>query len=105
MSFKAALIQMRSSRDMAVNLVDASTLIKQASSQGAEFISTPEMTNIFESDRERLKAVAMTEAEDPSVRGFSEYYSVLQIASLTSRIRLGDSSEMRIVAHSSGRIT
>ncbi len=78
MAFKAALIQMRSSRDMAVNLADASTLIKQASSQGAEFISTPEMTNIFESDRERLKAVAMKEAEDPSVHGFSELAAKLK---------------------------
>jgi deaminated glutathione amidase len=78
MSFKAALIQMRSSREMATNLADASSLIKQASSQGAEFISTPEMTNIFEPDRDRLKAVVMTEAEDTSVKAFSELAAKLK---------------------------
>jgi deaminated glutathione amidase len=79
MSFKAGLIQMRSSREMATNLVEASKLIRQAASQGATFISTPEMTNIFEPDRERLKAVVMAEAEDSSVHGFVELAAKLKI--------------------------
>jgi predicted amidohydrolase len=79
MSFKAALIQMRSSREMAPNLVEASKFIRQAASQGATFISTPEMTNIFEPDRERLKAVVMTEAEDSSVHGFMALAAKLKI--------------------------
>jgi deaminated glutathione amidase len=79
MSFKAGLIQMRSSREMATNLVEASKLIRQAASQGATFISTPEMTNIFEPDRERLKAVVMAEAEDSSVYGFVELAAKLKI--------------------------
>jgi deaminated glutathione amidase len=79
MSFKAALIQMRSSREMAPNFIEASKLIRQAASQGATFISTPEMTNIFEPDRERLKAVVMTEAEDSSVHGFVELAAKLKI--------------------------
>lgn len=79
MSFKAGLIQLRSSREMATNLEEASKLIRQAASQGATFISTPEMTNIFEPDRERLKAVVMTEAEDSSVHGFTELAAKLKI--------------------------
>ncbi len=79
MTFKAGLIQLRSSRDMASNLVDASQLIRQAASQGATFISTPEMTNIFEPDRDRLKAVVMTEAEDLSLKGFAELSAKLKI--------------------------
>ena len=79
MSFKAGLIQLRSSREVASNLADASKLIRQAASQGATFISTPEMTNIFEPDRERLKAVVMTEAEDSSVHGFTELAAKLKI--------------------------
>ncbi len=79
MSFKAGLIQMRSSRDMATNLADASKFIRQAASQGATFISTPEMTNIVEPDRERFMAVVTTEAEDISVRGFSELAAKLKI--------------------------
>jgi deaminated glutathione amidase len=79
MSFKAGLIQLRSSRDIAANLMEASKLIRQAASQGATFISTPEMTNVFEPDRERLKAVVMTEAEDSSVQGFIELAAKLKV--------------------------
>jgi deaminated glutathione amidase len=79
MSFKAGLIQLRSSREMTANLTEASKLIRQAASQGATFISTPELTNIFEPDRERLKAVAMSETEDSSVHGFSELAAKLKI--------------------------
>lgn len=79
MSFKAGLVQLRSSTDVARNLKDASALIRSAASQGATFISTPEMTNLFEPDRERLKAIARPEAEDISVRGFSELAAKLGI--------------------------
>lgn len=68
---RAALIQMRAGRDMARNVADASALIREAVGQGADFVSTPEMTNILEPDRPRLKSLAKTEAEDDSVAAFS----------------------------------
>ena len=68
---RAALVQMRSGRDMARNLADAAEMIRAAAAGGARFVSTPEMTNILEPDRPRLKALAKIEAEDESVRGFS----------------------------------
>lgn len=68
---RAALIQMRSGPDMARNLKDAGQMIREAKAQGAEFVSTPEMTNILEPDRPRLKALARPEAEDESVAAFS----------------------------------
>ena len=67
---RAALIQMRSGRDMARNLADASAMIREAAAKGARFVTTPEMTNILEPDRPRLFALARPEAEDESVRGF-----------------------------------
>lgn len=72
MSFKAALIQMRSGRDMARNFNDASGMIRDAQSRGAQFVTTPEMTNILEPDRPRLKSLARPEREDQSVAGFAE---------------------------------
>ena len=72
MGFRAALVQMRSGRDMARNLQDAAQLVREAAGQGARFVSTPEMTNILEPDRPRLRALVRTEAEDGSVRGFAE---------------------------------
>jgi deaminated glutathione amidase len=69
---KAALIQLRSGRDMARNIADASALIKKAARQGASFVLTPEMTNILETDRERLKGLVRREEEDASVAAFAE---------------------------------
>ncbi|MDE2444589.1 MAG: carbon-nitrogen hydrolase family protein [Alphaproteobacteria bacterium] len=79
MSFKAGMVQLRSSTDPARNVKDASALIRSAASQGARFVSTPEMTNLFEPDRERLKAITRPEAEDLAVKGFSELAAKLGI--------------------------
>jgi predicted amidohydrolase len=68
---RAALVQMRAGRDMARNVKDASELIREAAGAGAQFVSTPEMTNILEPDRPRLRSLAKPEAEDESVRRFS----------------------------------
>ncbi len=72
MSFRAALVQMRSGVDMARNLADASAMIREAAAKGAQYVLTPETTNILEADRERLRALVATEGEDASVAGFSQ---------------------------------
>jgi predicted amidohydrolase len=72
MSFKAALIQLRSGRDMARNIAEASALIEEAARQGARFVATPEMTNILETDRDRLRGLVRPEPEDASVAAFAE---------------------------------
>ena len=71
MSVKTALIQLRSGRDMARNITDASALVEEAVRQGAEFVLTPEMTNILETDRERLGGLVRPQSEDPSVAAFA----------------------------------
>jgi predicted amidohydrolase len=63
---------MRSGRDMARNIADAALLIKEAVGKGAEFVLTPEMTNILETDRERLKGLVRREEEDASVAAFCD---------------------------------
>jgi deaminated glutathione amidase len=68
---KIAAIQMRSTTDMARNLKDATDMVREAASMGATYIQTPEVTNIFEPDKERLKAVAMTPQKDIFVAGFA----------------------------------
>jgi predicted amidohydrolase len=68
---RAALIQLRSGTDMARNVAEASALIREAAGQGASFVATPEMTNILEPDRPRLRSLARPEREDASVAAFS----------------------------------
>lgn len=70
---------MHSGRDMAQNFSDASNMVRDAQSRGAQFVTTPEMTNILEPDRPRLKALARMEAEDQSVAGFAELAKQLNI--------------------------
>ncbi len=46
-------------------------MIREAKAKGANFVSTPEMTNILEPDRPRLKCLARPEQEDESVAAFA----------------------------------
>jgi predicted amidohydrolase len=66
------LVQMRSGLDPAVNLDTAAKLIGQAKAGGAEYVQTPEMTNIMELKRERLFAAIVAEEADPSLAAFRE---------------------------------
>jgi predicted amidohydrolase len=54
--FVAACIQMRSGLDRERNVRDAVALIERAAAEGAEFIVTPEMTNVLDRVSARLLA-------------------------------------------------
>ncbi len=71
-SFKAALVQLRSGRSVERNVSDALDLIARASSQGADYIQTPECTTLLELDPERLKAETFPEAGNPALAAFAE---------------------------------
>lgn len=69
-SFRVGLVQLCSGRDVAKNIAAASTLIREAAAGGAQYVQTPEMTNIMELDRDRLLAALRPEADDPGVTQF-----------------------------------
>jgi predicted amidohydrolase len=71
-SFKAAMIQMRSGLAPAGNLDEAVRLIGEAKAAGADYVQTPEMTNIMEVKRERLFATIQEEDADTSLAAFRE---------------------------------
>jgi deaminated glutathione amidase len=71
-TFRAALIQMRSARSPAANLDAAAKLIAEAKAGGADYVQTPEMTNILESRRDALMAAIRPEHEDPSLAAFRD---------------------------------
>ncbi len=71
MSFRAALVQTCAGRNPARNLEIVSDMIREANARGARFVSTPEMTNLIEPDRPRLRAIARSESEDMSVAGYA----------------------------------
>ena len=63
-TFTAGLVQMRSGLSPAANLDAAVKLIEQAKNDGADYVLTPEMTNILEVKRERLFAALAPEESD-----------------------------------------
>ena len=64
MTFKAAAIQMCSGVDPEKNAADMTNLVREAASQGAIYVQTPEMTGAVQKDRAGLMAVLKDEAND-----------------------------------------
>jgi deaminated glutathione amidase len=71
-TFRVGLIAMRSGRRPSDNFAAASALIKQAKDGGADYVLTPEMTNVIDSDRERMFATLVAEEQDPTLAGLRE---------------------------------
>jgi deaminated glutathione amidase len=71
-TFKVGLIQMRSGLDPQANLAAALALIDQARSAGADYVLTPEMTNILALKREHLLATIVAEEQDPTLAALRE---------------------------------
>jgi hypothetical protein len=70
MTFTVGLVQMRSGLSPRANLDAAVRLIEEAVSSGADYVQTPEMTNILEVKRERLFAAITPEESDESLAAF-----------------------------------
>ena len=78
-TFRAGLIQMRSGRSPQANLDAAAKLIGEAKTGGADYVQTPEMTNIMEVGRERLMSAIVDEDSDNSLAMFRELARSLSI--------------------------
>ncbi len=64
-AFKVGLVQMRSGVDPQANLASALSAIEAAADAGADYVLTPEMTNIMEIKRDKLFAAIADEEHDP----------------------------------------
>ena len=78
-SFRVGLIQMRSGRSPQANTDAAAKLIGEAKDGGAEYVLTPEMTNIMETGRERFFASIVPEEQDAALTTFRELARTLGI--------------------------
>ena len=70
---------MRSGRSPAANLDAVAKLIGEAKDGGADYVQTPEMTNIMEVSREKLFATIVPEENDTSLATFRELARKLSI--------------------------
>lgn len=71
-SFTAACIQMRSGRDPLRNRDDAVRMIGEAAAGGAQFVQTPEVTNLCERDSKRLRETSQSEEQHEVLAGLRE---------------------------------
>jgi predicted amidohydrolase len=65
--FVAACVQMRSTRDPAVNRDEAVARVREAADAGAQYVQTPEMTSLVERERPRLFAHVRAEEHDETL--------------------------------------
>jgi predicted amidohydrolase len=78
-SFTAGLVQMRSGLEPSANLDAATALIGEAKSRGADYVQTPEMTNIMDVQRERLFGAIVLEENDLALVRFRELARKLEL--------------------------
>ena len=78
-TFKVVLIAMRSGLEPQTNLNAVLAAIDQAKRAGADYVQTPEMTNVLESKRDRLLANIVTDDNDPTLATLREVARKLSI--------------------------
>jgi len=71
-TFKVGLIQMRSGIDPQANLAAAVASIEEAKRAGADYVLTPEMTNILALKHDQLFAAIVAEEHDPTLARLRE---------------------------------
>jgi len=78
-TFTVGLVQMRSGLTPSVNLDSAVKLIGEAKAAGADYVQTPEMTNLMDIKRERMLAAVVPEENDASLARLRELARALGI--------------------------
>jgi len=68
--FRAALVQMRSSDNVADNIRDASAMIREAAGKGAHYIQTPENTCLMAPDGGAKLSLTFPQDTDPALPAF-----------------------------------
>ena len=89
-TFRVGLIQMRSGRTPRANLDAAVKLIDEAKAAGADYVQTPEMTNVMEIRRDALFNVLAEEDADASLAAFRDtarkHHLWLHVGSLAIKV-------------------
>lgn len=89
---KAGCVQMCAGVDVSKNVQDASALIREAVSGGANFIATPEMTSLMDHTPGALFAKSTTEALDPALAALRALAAELGVYLLIGSLPIRDVS-------------
>ena len=85
---KAACIQMRATTEFQPNIKTATELIRAAADQGAQFIATPEMTNLLDIRPGQARSKIAAEADDPCLRTLSDLAAELNVTLLIGSLAI-----------------
>ena len=77
--FRVGLCQMTTGPDVAANLEVASKLIREAVAAGANYVQTPEITTLMETDRAKLFVATRPEEGNPAIAHFRSLARELKI--------------------------
>jgi predicted amidohydrolase len=79
LSFTAAMVQMRTSLSPEASFKQAESLIREARDKGADYVQTPEVSNLIQKNRKGLFELLAPEEEDLSLKGYRELARELKI--------------------------
>jgi len=79
LTFKAAMVQMRTGLLPEANLEQGTKLIRQAVAQGADYVLTPEVTNMMQTGRTGLFEHLASEENDISLKAYRALAAELKI--------------------------
>lgn len=85
---RATCIQMRSTPEIGPNIAAATELIRAAADQGAEFIATPEMTNLLDIRPGQARAKITAEADEACLRALSDLARDLHVTLLIGSLAI-----------------
>jgi predicted amidohydrolase len=77
--FTAAMVQMRTSLSPEASFRQAESLVREAASQGANYVQTPEVSNLIQKNRKALFELLAPEDEDLSLKAYRELARELKI--------------------------
>ncbi len=91
--FTAACIQLNTQGDEAENCQTTSALIRQAAGEGAEFVATPETTNLMDLGRARMFELAGPEAENTTLARLRDLAAELGVWLVIGSLVIRDDAE------------
>lgn len=107
MTLRVGLVQLRTPANRDAALAHATPLIRKAAQEGAQFILTPEGTNILERDREKLLPQLKSADEDPAVielRQLAEELNVWLAIGSALVIEQGKAANRQLLVSPQGKV-
>src|ERR1700737_2812852 len=79
LTFTAAMVQMRTGLLPGPSLEQGTKLVRQAAAQGADYVQTPEVSNMMQVNRKALFEHLATEEDDLSLQAYRALAAELKI--------------------------